>query len=90
MGRDDVAPQVVRYQMEDGRHFTVLGDGHPLNIVTNSGSPEPVLLHFAVLGLTLQWLAARPALNAGEVLVTDDIENRAARIALDALQAAGG
>ncbi|MCB9685083.1 MAG: hypothetical protein H6738_07330 [Alphaproteobacteria bacterium] len=90
VGRDDVATQVTRYQMEDGRRFTVLGDGHPLNIVTNSGSPEPVLLHFAVLGLTLEWLAGRPALNAGEVLVTDDIENRAAQIALDALQAAGG
>ncbi|MEQ1506011.1 MAG: NAD(P)-dependent oxidoreductase [Myxococcota bacterium] len=88
--RDDVADQVARYQLENGRSITVLGDGHPLNIVLNSGSPEPVLLHFAVLGLTLEWLASGPQLRPGEVLVTDDIENRAALLALDALQTTGG
>ena len=84
--RDHVAEQVARYRLESGRAVTVLGDGHPLNIVLNSGSPEPVLLHFAVLGLTLEWLASGPQLRPGEVLVTDDIENRAAQLALDALQ----
>ncbi len=87
--RDDVAAQVARYQMEDGRRLTVLGDGHPLNIVTNSGSPEPVLLHFAVLGLTLEWLAGRPELRPGEILVPTAIEEKAAECALEALQAAG-
>ncbi|MEZ4241286.1 MAG: NAD(P)-dependent oxidoreductase [Myxococcota bacterium] len=84
--RDHVAEQVARYRLESGRSVTVLGDGHPLNIVLNSGSPEPVLLHFAVLGLTLEWLASGPQLRPGEVMVTDDIENRAAQLALDALQ----
>lgn len=88
--RDHVADQVARYQLENGRSVTVLGDGHPLNIVLNSGSPEPVLLHFAVLGLTLEWLASGPQLRPGEVMVTDDIENRAAQLALDALQTTGG
>lgn len=88
--RDDVSTVVSRYQLESGRCINVLGDGQPLNIVLNSGSPEPVLLHFAVLGLTLEWLASDPQLRPGEVLVTDDIENRAAQLALDALQTTGG
>lgn len=87
---DHVSDQVSRYQLENGRYVNVLGDGHPLNIVLNSGSPEPVLLHFAVLGLTLEWLASGPAVRPGEVLVTDDIENRAAMLALEALKTAGG
>lgn len=82
---DNVADQVVRYRLESGRRVTVLGGGHPLNIVLNAGSPEPVLLHFAVLGLTLEWLAGRPDLPTGEVVVTDEIENRAALLALKAL-----
>jgi adenosylhomocysteinase len=86
---DHVAAQVARYQLEHGRAVTVLGDGHPLNIVTNSGSPEPVLLHFAVLGLTLEWLC-RNAPAAGEVLVPEEVENEAAAFALDALRASGG
>lgn len=90
VGRDHVADQIARYKLESGRSLTVLGDGHPLNIVLNSGSPEPVLLHFAVLGLTLEWLASGPALETGEVLVTDAIENLAAQLALDALQIAAG
>ncbi|MEN0061529.1 MAG: NAD(P)-dependent oxidoreductase [Myxococcota bacterium] len=83
--RDHISDQVARYQLQNGRHVTVLGDGHPLNIVLNSGSPEPVLLHFAVLGLTLEWLTSQPDLRPGEVSIPDDIENRAARFALQAL-----
>ena len=40
-----------------GPWLTVLGGGNPLNIVMNAGSPEPVLMQFALLGLTLGWLA---------------------------------
>jgi adenosylhomocysteinase len=86
---DHVADQVARYQLDNGRSVTVLGDGHPLNIVTNSGSHEPVLLHFAVLGLTLEWLAAHHP-PAGEVIVPEAVENEAASFALDALRASGG
>lgn len=93
---DHVADQVVRYRMESGQRVTLLGDGNPLNIVTNSGSPEPVLLHFAVLGLTLEWIArfghaAAPeaeddtVLSPGEHLVPEEIEVRAAILALEAL-----
>ncbi len=83
--RDHISDQVARYQLQNGRYVTVLGDGHPLNIILNSGSPEPVLLHFAVLGLTLEWLTSQPDLRTGEVPIPDDIENRAARFALQAL-----
>ncbi len=87
--RDHIAEQVARYTFEGGRSVTVLGDGHPLNIVLNAGSPEPVLLHFAVLGLTLEWLAGDPDLAPSEVAMPEDIENRAARFALDALNPTG-
>jgi adenosylhomocysteinase len=86
---DHVVPHVVRYNLESGNRVTVLGDGHPLNIVTNSGSPEPVLLHYAVLGLALERVA-RPGLPNGEVLVSDDNEDQAAVMALQALENAGG
>lgn len=85
---DYVADQVVRYRLENGTRVTVLGDGHPLNIVLNSGSPEPVLLHYAVLGMALEWINDGD-LPPGEVLVTDAIEQRAAQLALDALNLAG-
>jgi adenosylhomocysteinase len=85
---EHIGDQVVRYRLENGTRATVLGNGHPLNIVLNSGSPEPVLLHFAVLGLTLEWMA-RGGLAPGEHLVTDDIENRAAVLALQALNLSG-
>ncbi|MCA9491090.1 MAG: hypothetical protein KC621_14270 [Myxococcales bacterium] len=68
----------------------LLGDGNPLNIVTNSGSPEPVLLHFAVLGLTLEWIARFGGLGPGEQLVPEEIETRAAILALEALQPGRG
>jgi len=88
--REEVADQVVRYRLNTGVTVTVLGDGHPLNIVLNSGSPEPVLLHFAVLGLTLEWLTTPRDLAAGESLVAADIENRAAQFALSALDPSHG
>jgi adenosylhomocysteinase len=81
---DNIADKVVRYQLDRGPGVVVLGGGHPLNIVLNSGSPEPVLLHFAVLGMTLEWLAHNAA-EPGEVLVPAEIEAAAAELALEAL-----
>lgn len=86
---DHIAPQVVRYRPEGGPSLVVLGGGHPLNIVLNAGSPEPVLLHFALLGLTLESLVGAP-LPAGEHPVRPDIENEAAELALRALGKAHG
>lgn len=85
---DHVADHVIRYRLEDGPRLTVLGNGHPLNIVLNSGSPEPVLLHFAVIGLTLEWMA-KNEVQSGEVLVPDAIEAVAAALALEALEVPG-
>ena len=86
---DHIADHVVRYGLESGPSVVVLGDGYPLNIVTNAGSPEPVLLHFAVLGLTLEWLT-RNALNPGVHPALSAIENEAAELALRALGKAVG
>jgi adenosylhomocysteinase len=82
---DNVADQVVRYRLESNARITLLGNGHPLNIVLNSGSPEPVLLHFAVVGLSLERLAGGIRLPNGEVIVPEEIEARAAGLALDAV-----
>lgn len=84
-GIDQISDHVVRYEIEGGPKIVVLGDGHPLNIVTNSGSPEPVLLHFAVLGLALEWIAGEATLPASEIMVPDEIESQAAELALEAL-----
>jgi adenosylhomocysteinase len=84
---DYIADQVVRYRLENSTRVTVLADGHPLNIVLNSGSPEPVLLHYAVLGMALEWVASSD-IPAGEVGITDAIEQRAAKLALNALNMA--
>lgn len=86
---DNVAEQVVRYRLENGKRITVLGNGHPLNIVLNAGSPEPVLLHYAVAGLALEWLATTKDVPLGEVIVPDALEARAAGLALEALDPAG-
>lgn len=83
---DHIGEKVVRYHLPSGRAVTLLGGGNPLNIVTNMGSPEPVLLHFAVLGLTLEWVARFGGLQNGEQIVPDEIETRAAILALEALQ----
>lgn len=86
---DHVSDQVIRYRIENGARVTVLGNGHPLNIVLNSGSPEPVLLHFAVLGLGLEALC-KSTFMPGELMVPDHIEDEAAMLALEALNLAGG
>lgn len=86
---DNVSDHVVRYGLEGGSSVVVLADGFPLNIVTNAGSPEPVLLHFAVLGLTLEWLT-RHSIPPGEHPVQPAIEDEAAHLALRALGKAHG
>jgi len=80
---DQIGPRVVGYRLPAGPKLVVLAGGNPLNIVMNSGSQEPVLLHFVVLGLTLEWLVGR-ALPAGEVALPAAIEAAAAEAALAA------
>ena len=86
---DEIADHVVAYRLEGGPRVLLLADGHPLNIVMNSGSPEPVLLHFAVLGLTLEWLTRNP-LPPGEHIVPAAMERAAAELAIEALALAHG
>ncbi len=81
----EIGDNCTRYRIGGGPWLSVLGDGHPLNIVTNAGSPEPVLLHFAVVALTLEWLARETPRTRGELPVPRAIEEEAARLALAAL-----
>lgn len=81
-----VGPHCTRYRLPGTGWISVLGDGHPLNIVTNSGSPEPVLLQFGALGLALEWLARNPPRGEGEVELPRRVEEDAARLALEALE----
>ena len=81
----EVGAHCIRYRLKKtGPWLSVLGAGHPLNIVLNSGSPEPVLLHFALLGLTLEWLTQHP-IQPGEFQVPAEVEEEAAKLALQAL-----
>lgn len=86
---DHIADQVVCYRLHGGPRVTVLGGGHPLNIVLNSGSPEPVLLQFALMGLALDWVS-HSDLKPGEHMVPRALEDQAATLALQALDQAGG
>ena len=86
---EQVSDHVVRIRLENGPNLVLLANGHPLNIVTNAGSPEPVLLHFALLGLTLEWIAER-TLDPGELAAPARLEDEAARLALKALRMAHG
>jgi adenosylhomocysteinase len=86
---DQVSDHVVRYGLEDGPTVVLLAGGNPLNIVANSGSPEPVLLHFTLLGLTLEWLSAR-RLEPGEIPIPGGLEEEAAKLAINALGMAHG
>jgi adenosylhomocysteinase len=80
---DHIGPRVVAYQLPAGPRVVVLAGGNPLNIVMNSGSQEPVLLHFAVLGLGLEWLT-RHEPPSGEVRLPPELEATAAEFALAA------
>lgn len=82
---DQIGDHVIRYSLPGGRRVTVLANGHPLNIVLNAGSPEPVLLHFALLGLGLEQLVTEPH-EAGELPLSAALEERAAQIALSVLE----
>ena len=82
---DHIVQDVVRYTLGGEAKITVLGEGHPLNIVLNSGSPEPLLLHYALLGMVLDWMMNEDLPN-GEVVVPADVEVAAARAALQALR----
>ncbi len=81
---DHVSKRVAKYRLPGGPELVVLTDGHPLNIVLSAGSPEPVLLHFAVAGLALEW-ATSADLVPGEHWLAPGIEEEAARLALKAL-----
>ena len=81
---DQIAEFVTAYELEDGPRVVVLAGGHPLNIVTNAGSPEPVLLHFTAMGLAMAWLL-QADLPLGEHIVPRAVEQDAARLALRAL-----
>ncbi|MDP2308996.1 MAG: NAD(P)-dependent oxidoreductase [Pseudomonadota bacterium] len=81
---DQVGPRVVGYRLPGGPQLMVLAGGNPLNIVMNSGSQEPVLLHFAVMGLALEWLT-RHHCAPGEVALPPELEAIAAEVALAVL-----
>jgi adenosylhomocysteinase len=86
---DQISEHVTTWKLEGGPRLVLLAEGYPLNIVCNSGSPEPVLLHFALLGLTLEWLC-QATLPSGLHLVPVEIEREAAEAALSALDSAHG
>lgn len=81
---DHIGDGVVRYGFDSGTSVTILGDGHPLNIVLNSGSPEPVLLECAVVGICLDWLVQHTP-PPGAVVVPREVEAAAAELALSVL-----
>ena len=81
---DELGPHCVRFRLRSkGPWLNVLGGGNPLNIVLNAGSPEPVLLHFALLGRALEHLATQSP-SPGEHPVPRSLEAEVAKAAIQA------
>lgn len=54
----EMAPDVVRYELADGRSLILLADGNMVNLVVGDGDPiETVEIGLALQALTLAWLA---------------------------------
>ena len=72
------------YMLQDGRRIHLLGAGAPLNIATGSGSPEHVLIQFALAARCLERLTVSlppPGLHSPPRAM----EEETAKLALEAL-----
>ena len=83
---EPMGPDLKRYELGPERAVYVVTSGEPVNIVLNTGSPEPTLLHLALEGLTVEHLLGEGRLaSPGVHLVPRGVESVAAELALGAL-----
>jgi adenosylhomocysteinase len=74
----------TEFMLHDGRRIHLLGSGAPLNIVTNSGSPEHVIIQYALASRCLEWMTVvkpQPGLHTPPITLEEEV----AKLALEAL-----
>jgi adenosylhomocysteinase len=82
-----VRPFVEQYQMKDGRHINLLGEGRLINLAAAEGHPASVMdMSFANQALTAEYMVRNSATLENKVYsVPDDIDREIARLKLDAM-----
>lgn len=82
-----VRPFVEQYQMADGRHINLLGEGRLINLAAAEGHPASVMdMSFANQALTAEYMAKnRDKLINKVYTVPDEIDREIARLKLEAM-----
>lgn len=79
------SPEVIGYEMADGRVLWLLAEGRLVNLASGDGHPAEIMdLTFALQALSLEDLLAHPR-PAGVYKVPPSVDDWVARIRLDAL-----
>jgi adenosylhomocysteinase len=81
-----VRPGIVEYELPDGRRLNLLAEGRLVNLALGDGHPVEIMdISFALQALTLRHLAERAPLRPGLYAVPRSIDERVARMKLEAL-----
>ena len=79
-------PNIEEYVFADGRKVYLLGEGRLVNLAAGDGHPAEIMdLTFALQALSLAHVLTHPELEAGVHSVPKDIDERVARLKLEAL-----
>ena len=79
-------PNIEEYVFADGRKVYLLGEGRLVNLAAGDGHPAEIMdLTFALQALSLVHVLTHPELEPGVHSVPKDIDERVARLKLEAL-----
>ncbi|MBI4266840.1 MAG: adenosylhomocysteinase [Chloroflexi bacterium] len=86
-GKREVRPFVVEYEMKDGRHLHLLGEGRLINLAAAEGHPASVMdMSFANQALCLEYMVKnRGKLKPQVYSVPEAIDKQVARLKLEAM-----
>lgn len=79
-------PNIEEFHFADGRKVYLLGEGRLVNLAAGDGHPAEIMdLTFALQALSLEYVVNHPGLEATVHSVPKEIDERVARIKLQAL-----
>ena len=79
-------PNIEEFHFADGRKVYLLGEGRLVNLAAGDGHPAEIMdLTFALQALSLEYVLTHPELENGVHSVPKEIDERVARIKLQAL-----
>ncbi len=84
---DRVRENIERYQLGDGRHLYLMGEGRLVNLAAGDGHPTEIMdLSFALQALAAEYLAVHGAdLEPGVHLLGRHLDDRVARLYLESV-----